>query len=52
LVFIENWRVGLGFLLGLAPTLSVGRFDLHLDLLELLQVLHLVLVETHHVLEA
>jgi hypothetical protein len=52
LVFVDCWRLSLGFLLGFAPTLSVGRFDLHLDLLELLQVLHLVLVETHHVLEA
>jgi hypothetical protein len=52
LVFVDSRRLGLGFLLGLAPALSVGRLDLHLDLLELLQVLHLVLVETHHVLEA
>ena len=52
LVFIESWLLGLGFLLGFPPALSVGGLYLHLDLLELLQVLHLVLVETHHVLEA
>ena len=52
MVFIGSWRLSLGLLLGFAPTLSVCRFDLHLDLFELLQVLHLSLVESHHVLEA
>ena len=52
LVFISNSRLFFGLFLCLPAPLSVGTLDLHLDLLELLQVLHLVLVEAHHIIQA